>query len=117
MLTKFEEARSLSFKVTIKAEDFEKANNPAIWPYRVVVRKFVNFRRKETDEFAPNQQQVRGVRQLGQGAGGQGQAQHHQGAAGQDQAQHQRDHQQQHVTPVFNRFNVPGFRDGENQSH
>ena len=96
-----EQCRTLSFKVTIKAEDFERAKNPAIWPYRVVVRKFVHFRRKVADEFASEQQQVRGVRQLDQGAG-RGPAQHH-----------QEQQQQQNATPVFNRFIVPGFSDGE----
>ena len=100
-----EQCRTLSFKVTIKAEDFERAKNPAIWPYRVVVRKFVHFRRKVADEFASAsasvQQQMRGVRQLDQGAG-RGPAQHH-----------QEQQQQQSATPVFNRFNVSGFRDGE----
>ena len=77
LTTRVEECRTLSFKVTIKAEDLEKAKNPAIWPYQVVVRMFVNFRRKVADEFASEHQnqQVRGVRQLGQQNAG-----HNQGA-------------------------------------
>ena len=57
--------RSLSFKITIKAEDLEVASNPALWPYRVVVRKFVNFRKKIEDEFAPNPCGFAGVQPLG----------------------------------------------------
>ena len=108
LTTQVEQCRKLSFKVTIKAEDFEKAKNPAIWPYRVVVRKFVHFRRRAADEFASDQQQVRGVKQLGQGAG-QGQAHHQQG---EHPGQHTGQQQQQQDTPVFNRFNVPGFSEG-----
>ena len=55
LTTKVELARTLSFKVTIKADNFEKAKDPNIWPYRVVVRKFVNFRKREIYEFAPKQ--------------------------------------------------------------
>ena len=89
--------RSLSFKVTIKAEDLDKASDAAIWPYRVVVRKFVNFRRKEVDEFAPQQQQVPGVRRLGQGHA---------------QAHVQAQPQYTPSAPVMNKFDVPGFREG-----
>ena len=102
LTTKVELARTLSFKVTIKADDFEKAKNPNIWPYRVVVRKFVNFRRREVDEFAPQGNQVRGVHRLEQG-------QHaHQAGPG-----HVQPHQAEHGTPtsVHNRFDVQGFRE------
>ena len=63
--TAIDKVRSLSFKVTIKAEDLEKASVASIWPFRVVIRKFVNFRRREVDEFASNDQNVAGVRRLG----------------------------------------------------
>ena len=109
LTTKVELARTLSFKVTIKADDFEKAKNPNIWPYRVVVRKFVNFRRREVDEFAPQGNQVRGVHRLGQGQhGGQGHGQPHQAGPG-----HVQPHQAEHGTPtsVHNRFDVQGFRE------
>ena len=33
-LTKFEGARLLAFKVTIKPNDFEKCMNAEVWPYR-----------------------------------------------------------------------------------
>ena len=36
-----DKVRSLSFKVTIKAEDLEKASDPSIWPYRVAVSSMI----------------------------------------------------------------------------
>ena len=39
-VTKFEGARSLTYKIVVKASDYDKAINPDIWP--VGVRKF-NF--------------------------------------------------------------------------
>ena len=51
LLTKYEGARSLSYKVTIKSCDFDKAKNPELWPYRVGVRlfKFFNARNERKD--------------------------------------------------------------------
>ena len=43
LLTKFEGARSLSYKVTIKSTDLDIAKNPGIWPYRVGVRLYKHF--------------------------------------------------------------------------
>ena len=102
--TAIDKVRSLSFKVTIKAEDIEKASDASNWPFRVVVRKFVTFRRREVDEFAPSSQRVAGVQPLG----------HTQGP------QHQQGQQQQvggnlsggEGAQVNNRFDVPGFREG-----
>ena len=96
--------RSLSFKITIKAEDLEVASNPALWPYRVVVRRFVNFRKKIEDEFAPHPSGFAGVQPLGHPQISQQQLSHSQQTPltplGRD------------VVAVSNRFNVPGFRDG-----
>ena len=39
-LTTFEEARTYTFKVSIKASDYEKALKPEVWPLRVGVRPF-----------------------------------------------------------------------------
>ena len=47
LMTKFiAESRALSFKVTIKAKDLEKAKNPEIWPARVGVRMYKHFSTK-----------------------------------------------------------------------
>ena len=43
LLTKYEGARSNTFKISIKAADYEKATNPDIWPEKVGLRKFKFF--------------------------------------------------------------------------
>ena len=49
LLTTSEEARSLSYKITISAGDFEKATKDvSIWPYRVGVRLFKHFSNAKT---------------------------------------------------------------------
>ena len=107
--------------------DFEKAKDPNIWPYRVVVRKFVNFRRREVDEFAPQHgNHLRGVQplphgqQAGNGGGygfrtGQGYG-HGNYRGGEKEHTQQVGHGQGFqvvgdVTAVQNRFDVPGFRE------
>ena len=42
LLTNFhkEESRSYTYRIAIKPEDYEKALNPEVWPYRVGVRPF-----------------------------------------------------------------------------
>ena len=69
------------------------------------MRKFVNFRKRETDEFAPNDQNMAGVRPLG-----------HTQAPQHLQGQQQQGGHTLHgegAAQVTNRFDVPGFRDGE----
>lgn len=34
----------LSYKISVKAEDLEKAMNPSVWPMRVKVREFIHYR-------------------------------------------------------------------------
>ena len=101
-----EKVRSLSFKVTIKAEDLEKASDPGIWPYRVAVRKFVTFRRKVFDEFAPNQGNFEGVQPLGHPLTPRPRLEQPQ------QAHLTAQHNGHGHTTVNNRFDVPGFREG-----
>jgi hypothetical protein len=55
LLTKYEQARTFSFKVTINANDYEKSQDPSMWPYRVKVRPYRNYNRrsqntKETED-------------------------------------------------------------------
>ena len=52
-LTTFEHARTHSYKVTIKASEYEKATKPEVWPFRVGVRLFKQFKKK-TDEQQTN---------------------------------------------------------------
>ena len=50
LLTKYDGARSLAFKVTIKAMDFEKSKNVDIWPYGVGVRRFKHFNENQVKQ-------------------------------------------------------------------
>ena len=43
------EVRSLSFKVTFKASDLEMSLKSELWPYRVSVRYFRNYRPKRQE--------------------------------------------------------------------
>ena len=45
LLTTFDGARTLSYRLTINPCDFEKAKDPSIWPYRVGLRLFKHFNR------------------------------------------------------------------------
>ena len=69
-----EEAYLKSYKISVKAEDLQKALDPSVWPLRVKVREFIHYSKKS----AANQ------RYVGQGhghsqAGGHGGTGHHQG--------------------------------------
>ena len=44
MITKFQGARTNSFKVTVDSKDYDKSQNPQFWPYRVGIRFFKHFR-------------------------------------------------------------------------
>ena len=56
LLTKYEGARSLAYKITIKSCDYEKAWNPELWPSRVGLRqyKFFDSNRQKIYEGNPN---------------------------------------------------------------
>ena len=58
-LTTFEHARTHCYKVTIKASEYEKATKPEIWPYRVGVRLFKQFRKREEEQISGWDAQVR----------------------------------------------------------
>ena len=60
LLTKFriEECRSYTYRVAIKAEDYDKALDPRVWPHRVGIRIFKN-KRTQTDLLSQNQQSNR----------------------------------------------------------
>ena len=59
-LTTFEQARTHCYKVTIKASEYEKATKPEVWPYRVGVRLFKQFREKKDQTPSWNDQQNTG---------------------------------------------------------
>ena len=41
-----EEAFLQSYKISVKAEDLQKALDPSVWPMRVKVREFIHYSRK-----------------------------------------------------------------------
>ena len=45
-LTKAEEARTNTYRVKIKASEYDRAMNPDVWPYRFGVRHYIPPRRK-----------------------------------------------------------------------
>ena len=49
LLTKYEGARSLSFKITIRSCDYDKVINSDIWPVGVRIRRFKFLPRKGSD--------------------------------------------------------------------
>ena len=53
LLTTFERARTLSFKITIKPHHFQKAKDPSIWPYRVGVRLFKHYNANNRNKNNP----------------------------------------------------------------
>ena len=127
-LTKAEEARTNTFRVKIKASEYDKAMNPDVWPYRVGVRHYIPPKRNPQNSWQQqsaqsggriNPQQQRD--HYGRQYQGQGQYPQHgngrsSGAPG--QAEHQQ--QQQPKVPLpgnqsdngvgtHNRFTAEGF--------
>ena len=51
LLTKYNGARSLTFNITIKATDFEKAKDPDIWPYRIGLRYYKQFNNIQANQI------------------------------------------------------------------
>ena len=39
----------ISFKISVPAEDLEKALDPTVWPLRVRVREFIHYRKRYSD--------------------------------------------------------------------
>ena len=40
----------ISFKISVPAEDLEKALDPTVWPLRVRVREFIHYRKRYSDK-------------------------------------------------------------------
>ena len=49
-------AALLSFKISVKAEDLQKALDPTVWPMRVKVREYVYYPKKKVDDGQPPRQ-------------------------------------------------------------
>ena len=43
-------AALLSFKVSVRADDLQKALDPTVWPMRVKVREYVYYTKKKVDD-------------------------------------------------------------------
>ena len=60
-----------SFKISVKAEDLQKALDPNIWPLRVKVREYIYYPRRAVQQGGNQQQQGQGQgRHVGQQYGG-----------------------------------------------
>ena len=44
----------MTFKITIKATDFEKAKDRDIWPYRVGLRYYKQFNNSQAKQIVPD---------------------------------------------------------------
>ena len=49
-----DEAFLKSYKISVKAEDLQKALDPSVWPLRVKVREFIYYSRKSTANHLRN---------------------------------------------------------------
>ena len=70
MLTKkevMEQVRTLTFRVAVKAADYEAALKPEVWPYRVGVRHYKAPRRERTDNSWQGQVEQSGGGEVHQG--------------------------------------------------
>ena len=54
LLTKYDDARSLAFQITIKATDFQKTKDPDIWQYRVGLRYYKQFNNSQAKQRVPD---------------------------------------------------------------
>ena len=53
LLTTFEDARSLTFKITVDPTDYERLTNDAmLWPYGVGVRKYRNVSKNTRERYS-----------------------------------------------------------------
>ena len=104
-----EEAYLKSYKISVKAEDLQKALDPSVWPLRVKVREFIHYSRKT----AANQQRSGQAHRGAEAGGTLGQ---HRGQS-RDQATSQVGGQHQHVGDLRgqppqllapNRYALPG---------
>ena len=61
LLTKYENARSLAYKISIRSRDYEKAQDPNIWPLRLGVRLFKYFKKRNVYTGGLEREQKREV--------------------------------------------------------
>lgn len=108
------EANLKSFKISVRAEDLQKALDPAIWPMRVKVREFIHYRRNIGAENQGGQFRHRGQQRQEQPLQGHGDvASRDSGHHGQVNNSGQEQHSQGYVSLAPNPYampddNVPG---------
>ena len=61
LLTKYENARSLAYKISIRSRDYEKAQDPNIRPLRVGVRLFKYFKKRNVNTGGIEREQKREI--------------------------------------------------------
>ena len=61
LLTKYENARSLAYKISIRSRDYEKAQDLNIWPLTVGVRLFKYFKKRNVNTGGIKREQRREV--------------------------------------------------------
>ena len=100
------DARTNTFRVKIKAAEYEKAMKPEVWPYRVGVR---HYRPKRRTQPSWNDQSAQSGGQIDMQPGAHQRAprHHHQGY---QQHRSQPPQQQAFYLPVNNRYAVDGFQ-------
>ena len=60
----------VNYKISIKAEDLEKALNPYVWPLRVKGREFIHYKgRSKVSDLCQGQRQPTGSASHGTGSG------------------------------------------------
>ena len=104
-----EEAFLKSYKISVKAEDLQKALIPSVWPLRVKVREFIHYSRKTAANHQRNGQAHRGAE--GGGTLGQHQGQSRDRATSQEGGQHQHAGDLRGQPPHLlapNRYALPG---------
>ena len=97
-----DDAHVCSYKISVAAEDLEKALCPEIWPLRVKVREFVHFTKKNNNNNRDQHNQVRQQPQNQEGVTEQQQRQHPQ-----QREEHVRNDSQ--GEPRVEEFNLPLF--------
>ena len=101
---KHPETRTNTFKVVVKASDYEKAMNPDVWPYRVGVRHFKARRNQGMSWQEQSNQSGEGqVNRAGNGMAGHGHGNH------QSQNRPQRVPSQQRERGYYNLQHTPSF--------
>ena len=86
LLSHAPERRTNTFRIAIKVADYENAMNPAVWPFRVGVRRFKP--KRFSNNWADQSKQSGGNIQTDQRKNHEGQGQYRHGSRPADRRQH-----------------------------